>query len=204
MDRPGKIVCIGRNYREHAKEMGNEVPAEPLLFLKPPSCVIPSGATIELPAQAGRVDFEGEVGIVIGARLRKATNEESAAAVRGIVAANDVSAREWQKNDGQWARAKGSDTFLPLGAESRRPRDLASLIVVTRLNGEEKQRGSTAELAFPIPVLLSYISRYITLEPGDVVLTGTPSGVGPLKAGDVVEVEIVGHSTVRNPVAALN
>jgi 2-keto-4-pentenoate hydratase/2-oxohepta-3-ene-1,7-dioic acid hydratase in catechol pathway len=203
MHRPGKIVCVGRNYREHAKEMGNEVPAEPLLFLKPPSCVIASGAAIELPALAGRVDFEGEVGIVIGARLRKATSETSAAAVRGIVAANDVSAREWQKNDGQWARAKGSDTFLPLGEESRRSRDLGALTVITRLNGEEKQRGSTAELAFPIPVLLSYISRYITLEPGDVVLTGTPSGVGPLKAGDVVEVEIVGHSTVRNPVVAL-
>lgn len=203
MNRPGKIVCVGRNYREHAREMGNEVPAEPLLFLKPPSCVIASGAAIELPAHAGRVDFEGEVGIVIGVRLRKATSEASAAAVRGIVAANDVSAREWQKNDGQWARAKGSDTFLPLGEESRRPCDLAALTVITRLNGEEKQRGSTAELAFPIPVLLSYISRYITLEPGDVVLTGTPSGVGPLKAGDVVEVEIVGHSTVRNPVVAL-
>jgi 2-keto-4-pentenoate hydratase/2-oxohepta-3-ene-1,7-dioic acid hydratase in catechol pathway len=203
MDRPGKIVCVGRNYLEHAKELGNEVPAEPLLFLKPPSSVIASGAAIELPAQAGRVDFEGEVGIVIGARIRRATNDESAAAVRGIVAANDVSAREWQKNDGQWARAKGCDTFLPLGEESRRTRDLASLTVVTRLNGEEKQRGSTAELAFPIPVLLSYISRYITLEPGDVVLTGTPSGVGPLNAGDVVEVEIVGHSMVRNSVVAL-
>lgn len=203
MNRPEKIVCVGRNYRAHAREMGNEVPAEPLLFLKPPSCVIASGAAIELPAHAGRVDFEGEVGIVIGVRLRKATSEASAAAVRGIVAANDVSARDWQKNDGQWARAKGSDTFLPLGEESRRPCDLAALTVITRLNGEEKQRGSTAELAFPIPVLLSYISRYITLEPGDVVLTGTPSGVGPLKAGDVVEVEIVGHSTVRNPVVAL-
>jgi 2-keto-4-pentenoate hydratase/2-oxohepta-3-ene-1,7-dioic acid hydratase in catechol pathway len=204
MDRPGKIVCVGRNYREHAKEMGNEVPAEPLLFLKPPSCVIASGATVELPSGAGRVDFEGEVGIVIGARLSKATPEASAAAVRGVVAANDVSAREWQKNDGQWARAKGSDTFLPLGEESRRPRDLAALTVVTRLNGVEKQRASTAELVFPIPVLIAYISRYITLEPGDVVLTGTPSGVGPLQAGDVVEVEIVGHSTVRNPVAALS
>src|SRR5450759_3308346 len=203
MERPGKIVCVGRNYREHAKELGNEVPAEPLLFFKPPSCVIANGAPIELPADAGRVDFEGEVAVVIGAKLTKASEAQCAAAVRGIVAANDVSAREWQKNDGQWARAKGSDTFLPLGEESRRQRDIAALTVITRLNGEEKQRGSTAELAFPIPVLLSYISRYITLEPGDVVLTGTPSGVGPLKAGDVVEVEIVGHSTVRNPVVAL-
>ena len=202
MERPGKIVCVGRNYREHAKEMGNDVPAEPLLFLKPPSCVIASGAPIELPAAAGRVDYEGEVGIVIGARLRKATPEASAAAVRGIVAANDVSARDWQKNDGQWARAKGSDTFLPLGNESRSPRDLAALTVVTRLNGDERQRASTAELVFPIPVLLAYISRFITLEPGDLVLTGTPSGVGPLNAGDVVEVEIAGHSMVRSPVTA--
>jgi len=202
MERPGKIVCVGRNYREHAKEMGNEVPAEPLLFLKPPSCVTATGASIELPPGAGRVDFEGEVGIVIGARLRKATAEQSAAAVRGVVAANDVSAREWQKNDGQWARAKGSDTFLPLGEESRGPHDLGALTLVTRLNGVEKQRGSTSELVFPIPVLLSYISRFITLEPGDVVLTGTPSGVGALKAGDVVEVEVVGHSTVRSPVVA--
>jgi 2-keto-4-pentenoate hydratase/2-oxohepta-3-ene-1,7-dioic acid hydratase in catechol pathway len=202
MQRPGKIVCVGRNYREHAKEMGNEVPAEPLLFLKPPSSVITAGESIELPSGAGRVDFEGEVGIVIGARLCKATPDTCAAAVRGLVAANDVSAREWQKNDGQWARAKGADTFLPLGEESRQERDLAALTVVTRVNGKERQRASTAELVFPIPVLLSYMSQYITLEPGDLVLTGTPSGVGPLAAGDVVEVEIVGHSSVRNPVTA--
>lgn len=202
MDRPGKIVCVGRNYREHAKEMGNEVPVEPLLFLKPASSVIAAGVPIEIPQDAGRVDFEGEVGIVIGALLRKATPAACEAGVRGIVAANDVSARDWQKNDGQWARAKGCDTFLPLGTESRKPRDLGALTVVTRLNGEERQRGSTAELAFPIPTLLAHISRYISLEPGDIVLTGTPSGVGPLKAGDVVEVEIVGHSIVRSPVTA--
>jgi 2-keto-4-pentenoate hydratase/2-oxohepta-3-ene-1,7-dioic acid hydratase in catechol pathway len=204
MDRPGKIICVGRNYREHAKEMGNEVPTEPLLFLKPPSCVIPSGAAIELPADAGRVDFEGEVGVVIGAPLTKATDAQCAAAVRGIVAANDVSARVWQKNDGQWARAKGADTFLPLGEESRKSRDLAALTVVTRVNGVERQRASTAELVFPIPALLAYISRYISMYPGDLVLTGTPAGVGPLAANDVVEVEIVGHSLVRSPVVALS
>jgi 2-keto-4-pentenoate hydratase/2-oxohepta-3-ene-1,7-dioic acid hydratase in catechol pathway len=202
MERPGKIVCVGRNYREHAREMGNDVPAEPLLFLKPPSSVIASGVAIELPPDAGRVDFEGEVGIVIGATLRRATPEACALGVRGIVAANDVSARDWQKNDGQWARAKGSDTFLPLGEESRSPFDLGSLTVVTRHNGVERQRASTAELAFPIPVLLSYITRYITLEPGDLVLTGTPAGVAPLVPGDVVEVEVVGHSKVVSPVAA--
>ena len=202
MIRPGKIVCVGRNYREHAKEMGNEVPAQPLLFLKPPSSVVASGEAIALPAEAGRVDFEGEVGIVVGARLRKASADACAAAIRGIVAANDVSAREWQKHDDQWARAKGTDTFLPLGDESRKPRDLAALTLVTRVNGEERQRGNTADLVFPIPVLLAYITRYMTLEPGDLVLTGTPAGVGPLKAGDTVEVEIVGHSTVRSPVVA--
>jgi 2-keto-4-pentenoate hydratase/2-oxohepta-3-ene-1,7-dioic acid hydratase in catechol pathway len=203
MMRPGKIVCVGRNYRAHAEEMGNEVPVEPLLFLKPPSCVIASGESIELPAGAGRVDFEGEVGIVVGSRLRKATPEACAAAVRGITAANDVSAREWQRNDGQWARAKGSDTFLPLGEESSAPDDLTTLTIVTRVNGQERQRASTAELVFPIPVLLAYISRHMTLEPGDLVLTGTPSGVGPLAAGDVVEIEVAGLSAVRNPVTAV-
>ncbi len=203
MERPGQIVCVGRNYREHAKEMGNDVPTEPLLFLKPRSCVVGAGAAIELPVGAGRVDFEGEVGIVIGSQLRKATAAACAAAVRGIVAANDVSAREWQKNDGQWARAKGSDTFLPLGDESDAPRDLSALTVVTRLNGVEKQRASTSELVFPIPLLLEYITRFITLEAGDLVLTGTPAGVTALSHGDVVEVEIVGYSAVKNPVVAL-
>jgi 2-keto-4-pentenoate hydratase/2-oxohepta-3-ene-1,7-dioic acid hydratase in catechol pathway len=204
MERPGKVICVGRNYREHAKEMGNDVPVEPLLFFKPPSCVIANGASIELPADAGRVDFEGEVAVVIGAKLAKASETQCAAAVRGILAANDVSAREWQKNDGQWARAKGADTFLPLGEESRKPHDLAALTLVTRVNGVERQRASTAELVFPIPVLLAFISRYITLHPNDVVLTGTPAGVGPLAANDMVEVEIVGHSHVRSPVVALS
>jgi 2-keto-4-pentenoate hydratase/2-oxohepta-3-ene-1,7-dioic acid hydratase in catechol pathway len=203
MERPGKIVCVGRNYREHAKEMGNEVPAEPLLFFKPASCVITNGTAIEVPADAGRVDYEGEVGVVIGAKLAKASEAQCAAAVRGIVAANDISARDWQKTDGQWARAKGCDTFLPLGEESRRPHDLGALTLVTRVNGVERQRATTADLVFPIPVLLSFISRYITLQPNDVVLTGTPAGVGPLAANDVVEVEIVGHSQVRSPVVAL-
>jgi 2-keto-4-pentenoate hydratase/2-oxohepta-3-ene-1,7-dioic acid hydratase in catechol pathway len=203
MERPGKIVCVGRNYREHAKEMGNEVPAQPLLFFKPASCVIANGISIEIPADAGRVDFEGEVGVVIGAKLTKASEAQCAAAVRGIVAANDVSSRDWQKNDGQWSRAKGSDTFLPLGEESRKAHDLAALTLITRVNGVERQHASTADLVFPIPVLLSFISRYITLHPNDVVLTGTPGGVGPLAANDVVEVEIVGHSQVRSPVLVL-
>ena len=202
MNRPGKIVCVGRNYRDHAKELGNEVPVEPLLFFKPPTSVIAGGAAIELPRGAGRVDFEGEVGIVVGERLRRASEQVCEAAVRGIIAANDVSSRDWQKNDDQWARAKGCDTFLPLGEESRKPRDLRDLTVVTRLNGEEKQHANTSQLAFSIPFLLSHISRYMTLEPGDLVLTGTPAGVAPLSPGDVVEVEIVGHSVVRNSVVA--
>ena len=203
MKTPGKIVCVGRNYLEHAKEMGNDVPKEPLLFLKPPTTVIASGEAIELPADAGRIDFEGEIGVVIGSRLRKATAAECAAGVRGVVAANDVSAREWQKEDGQWARAKGCDTFLPLGEESNKPFDLANLTVVTRHKGVEKQRGHSADMAFSIPVLLEYITRYITLEPGDLVLTGTPAGVAQIFQGDMVEVEILGHSIVRSTVTAL-
>ena len=204
MERPGKIVCVGRNYAEHAKELGNEVPAKPMLFFKPPSCVIASGANIELPADSTTVHFEGEVGVVIGAKLTKASEAQCAAAVRGIIAANDVSERDWQKGDGQWARAKGADTFLPLGEESRKPHDLGALTVVTRVNGVERQRATTAELVFSIPVLLSYISKYITLLPNDLVLTGTPAGVGPIVANDVVEVEIVGHSIVRSPVVKLS
>ncbi|MCC7194752.1 MAG: fumarylacetoacetate hydrolase family protein [Gemmatimonadaceae bacterium] len=202
MQRPGKIVCVGRNYRAHAKEMGNDVPAEPLLFLKPPSSVIGGGEAIMLPADAGRVDFEGEIGVVVGAILRRATEEEASRAIRGIVAANDVSARDWQKKDGQWARAKGSDTFLPLGLEAPVPRDHSTLEVVTRHNGVERQRASASEMVFPIPFLLSYVSRYITLEPGDVLLTGTPAGVAQLAPGDTVEVEVVGLSRVSNPVMA--
>ncbi|MDQ8155215.1 MAG: fumarylacetoacetate hydrolase family protein [Gemmatimonadota bacterium] len=202
MHRPGKIVCVGRNYREHAKELGNEVPAAPLLFLKPPSAVIATGAAVVMPAVSQRVDFEGEVGIVIGAPLRLATPAQCAAGIRGVVALNDVTARDLQKSDGQWTRGKGFDTFCPIGPEWAGVPALDAITVVTRVNGEEKQRGSTADLVFPIPDLLSYISQIMTLEPGDVVATGTPAGVGPLQSGDVVEVELIGYSTVRNPVEA--
>lgn len=202
MNRPGKIVCVGRNYREHAKELGNEVPAAPLLFLKPPSAVIASGAAIEMPAVSQRVDFEGEVGLVIGATLKRATPEQCAAGIRGIAALNDVTARDLQKADVQFTRGKGFDTFCPIGPEWAGVPPLDDITVVTRVNGEEKQRGNTSELVFSIPTLLSYISHVMTLEPGDVVATGTPAGVGPLKAGDIVEVELVGYSLVRNPVEA--
>ncbi|MEK7239214.1 MAG: fumarylacetoacetate hydrolase family protein [Gemmatimonadota bacterium] len=202
MSRPGKIVCVGRNYREHAKELGNDVPSAPLLFLKPPSAVIAALAPIVLPAASQRVDFEGEVGIVIGATLLRATSAQCVAGIRGVAALNDVTARDLQKSDGQWTRAKGFDTFCPIGPEWAGVPPLDAITVVTRVNGEEKQRGHTGDLVFAIPDLLSYISHVMTLEPGDVVATGTPAGVGPLHAGDVVEVELVGYSTVSNPVEA--
>ena len=191
---------MGRNYVAHAKELGNEMPTEPLLFLKPPSSVIASGEPIRLPAASAQVEFEGEIGVFIGKPLRDATEAEALAAIRGIAAANDVTARDLQKRDNQWTRAKGFDTFCPVGEEAPAPADLAALEVVTRVNGQERQRGQVAQMAFSIPVLLSYISHIMTLEPGDLVLTGTPAGVGKLVAGDVVEVEIVGVSRVHNPV----
>jgi 2-keto-4-pentenoate hydratase/2-oxohepta-3-ene-1,7-dioic acid hydratase in catechol pathway len=199
---PGKIVCVGRNYVAHARELGNEVPERPLLFLKPPSAVSGPGDPIELPAESAQVEFEGEIGVVVGRRLRRASRDEARGAVRGVVALNDVTARDLQRTDGQWTRAKGFDTFCPIGPEAAAPDDLAALAVVTRVNGAERQRGSAAEMAFDIPALLAYISGVMTLEPGDVVATGTPAGVGPLAAGDVVEVEVVGYSAVRNPVVA--
>lgn len=200
--RPGKIVCIGRNYREHAKELGNEVPAEPLFFLKPPSSVISDGDAILLPAQSERVEFEGEIGIVIGETLTKANEAEARNAVAGIVALNDVTARDLQKKDSQWTRAKGFDTFCPIGEMSTAFGDLAALTVITRVNGEEKQRARADEMVFSIPFLLSYVSHVMTLEPGDVVATGTPAGVAPLNDGDVVEIEVEGLSKVSNSVSA--
>jgi 2-keto-4-pentenoate hydratase/2-oxohepta-3-ene-1,7-dioic acid hydratase in catechol pathway len=203
--RPSKIVCVGRNYLEHARELGNDVPSEPLIFLKPPSSVIDGGESIILPPQSQQVDYEGEIGLVVGHRLRHASEEEATEAIAAIVAVNDVTARDLQRRDGQWTRAKGFDTFCPVG----RPRigrvtadDLAVLEVVTRVNGEVKQRGRSAEMAFPIPMLVSYISQIMTLEPGDLIATGTPAGIGKLEAGDIVEVEVVGVSMVTNPVAA--
>ena len=200
MTRPGKIVCVGRNYVDHAKELGNEVPKQPLLFLKPPSSVIAAGAPIVLPPASRQVEFEGEIGVVIGRTLRHASESEALAAVRGIVALNDVTARDLQKSDGQWTRAKGFDSFCPIGSEGRTPDDLASLTVVTRVNCVELQRGRASDMVFSVPTLLAYISGVMTLEPGDVVATGTPAGVGPLADGDTVEVEVVGVSRVGNPV----
>lgn len=198
--RPGKIVCIGRNYREHARELGNEVPTEPLFFLKPSSSIIGDGDAIVLPEQSERVEFEGEIGVVIGSPLTRASEEEAERGVSGVLAINDVTARDLQRKDSQWTRAKGFDTFCPLGPVASVPDDLMTLTVVTRVNGVERQRASSAEMVFSIGKLLSYVSHIMTLEPGDIVATGTPSGVGPLAAGDVVEVEIEGVSKVSNPV----
>ena len=201
MKRPGKIVCVGRNYLAHAQELGNAMPKEPLLFLKPPSSVIANGGTILLPPQSQQVEYEGEIGIVIGRVLHHAKESEVESAISGIVAVNDVTARDLQNKDGQWTRAKGFDTFCALGEPSAPPADLSQIEVVTRVNGGERQRARAAEMAFAIPVLLAYISGVMTLEPGDVVATGTPEGVGPLAPGDTVEVTITGLSVVKNPVA---
>lgn len=201
---PGKIVCVGRNYAAHARELGNPMPERPLLFLKPPSAVIHHDEAIRLPAFSQQVEHEGEIGIVVGHRLRQATEQEARDAVRAITCVNDVTARDLQKTDGQWTRAKGFDTFCPVGTPTpvRPDADLAALEVVCRVNGAVRQHGQARDMAFPIPFLLSYISHIMTLEPGDLVATGTPEGVGPLRAGDVVEVEIPGVDLLRNPVVA--
>lgn len=199
-ERPGKIVCAGRNYRDHAKELGNDVPKEPLLFLKPPSSVIGDGESIVRPPQSRQIDFEGEIGVVIGERLSWVDEATAARAIRGVCAVNDITARDLQKTDGQWTRAKGFDTFCALGSEVVLEGDITNVTVVTRVNGVERQRGSASEMVFSVPAVISYISTVMTLEPGDVVATGTPAGVGPLADGDVVEVELLGLSRVRNPV----
>jgi 2-keto-4-pentenoate hydratase/2-oxohepta-3-ene-1,7-dioic acid hydratase in catechol pathway len=202
MNRPSKIVCVGRNYVDHAKELGNDVPKEPLLFLKPASAIIKSGDVIRLPKQSQQVEYEGEIGLIVNRRLSKAKEIEATGAVGHIVAVNDVTARDLQKSDSQWTRAKGYETFCPVGEPVTTPIPLKELTVVTRVNGKEKQRGTGAQMVFPIPHLLSYISQVMTLEPGDLVLTGTPAGVGKLSPGDEVEVEIVGVSKVTNRVEA--
>jgi 2-keto-4-pentenoate hydratase/2-oxohepta-3-ene-1,7-dioic acid hydratase in catechol pathway len=198
----GKIIGVGRNYRAHAAELGNEVPTEPLIFLKPPSAVIADGEAIVLPRRSERVEFEGEIGVVIGARVRNVREADAAGVIRGIVAVNDVTARDLQKSDGQWTRAKGFDTFCPIGPLAPYSGDLAALTVVTRVNGVERQRARSELMVFAIPTLIAFISSVMTLEPGDVIATGTPEGVAPLKPDDVVEVDIVGISRVRNPVTA--
>ena len=204
MSLPSKIICVGRNYLEHARELGNEVPKSPLIFMKPPSSVIRSGDEIHLPSASSRVEYEGEIGVVIGRRLHGATRESASEAIGAIVALNDVTARDLQRTDGQWTRAKGFDTFCPIGESNSSFGHLADLEVITRVNGVEKQRAHARDMVFDIPTILVYISEVMTLEPGDIVATGTPAGVGPLHDGDVVEVEIAGVSRVQNKVKGAN
>lgn len=200
LETPSKIVCVGRNYAAHAKELGNDVPAEPLIFLKPPSSLVADGASIRLPRVSKQVEYEGEIGVVIGDKLRRADAEQARRAIAGIVAANDVTARDLQRSDGQWTRAKGFDTFCAVGDLGPVPADFASLSVVTRVNGNVRQQGRASDMVFNIPALVAYISGVMTLEKNDLILTGTPGGVGTLAPGDVVEVEIAGVSRVSNPV----
>ena len=198
--QPTKIVCVGRNYAAHARELGNEVPKQPLLFFKPPSSLIGNGDAIVLPAASQQVEYESEIGVVIGKRARKVRAQDAAMFIKGYTCANDVSARDLQKTDGQWGRAKGFDTFCAVGPLVAEGLDWSTLEVIGRLNGTERQRGRTSEMVFTIPVLIEYISHVMTLEPGDLILTGTPEGVGKLSAGDVVEVEIPGIGILRNTV----
>ncbi len=200
LPRPSKILCVGRNYLAHAKELGNAVPERPLLFLKPPSALIQDGEAIELPPDSERVEHEGEIAVIVGRRAREVSEADALDYVAGFAPLNDVTARDLQRIDDQWARAKGFDTFCPLGVATPAEGDWRELEVVTRVNGEERQRGRASEMAFSIPFLIAYASRIMTLEAGDVIATGTPEGVGPLRAGDVVEVELVGRAKVRNPV----
>jgi 2-keto-4-pentenoate hydratase/2-oxohepta-3-ene-1,7-dioic acid hydratase in catechol pathway len=202
--RPGKIIGIGRNYRDHAAELGNTVPAKPLLFLKPATAVIADGAAIVLPPESQQVDFEGEIGVVIGRPLRRATDGDARAGIAGITCVNDVTARDLQRTEEQWTRAKGFDTFCPVGprvvpVDARR---FDELEVFCRVNGTQRQHGRAPDMVFSIVALVAFVSHVMTLEPGDLIATGTPAGVGPLAPGDVVEVEIPGVGVLRNPVVS--
>jgi 2-keto-4-pentenoate hydratase/2-oxohepta-3-ene-1,7-dioic acid hydratase in catechol pathway len=202
---PSKIACVGRNYREHASELGNEVPKEPLLFFKPPSSIIAAGQAIELPPSTltQRVDYEGELGVIIGKRCRKLKAGEGIwEYIRGFTCVNDVTARDLQKKDGQFTRAKGFDTFCPVGpvVVTTDDFDFANAEVSTYLNGERKQHGRTSEFIFTLEAVIRYIAEVMTLEPGDLISTGTPAGVAPMKAGDRVEVRVKGIGSLSNPV----
>jgi 2-keto-4-pentenoate hydratase/2-oxohepta-3-ene-1,7-dioic acid hydratase in catechol pathway len=199
---PSKIVCVGRNYREHAKELGNEVPAEILIFLKPPSSLLAPEGKIILPKLSKRVDYEGELAVVIGQKCRNVTENEALSFVRGYTCANDVTARDLQKSDGQWTRGKGFDTFCPVGPVVSDEVTPEALSLETRVNGEVRQKGNTRDFIFPLREVIRYISSVMTLFPGDLILTGTPAGVGPLKEEDRVEVNIAGLGTLTNFVVA--
>lgn len=201
---PSKILCVGRNYRDHAKEMGNDIPVEPLLFFKPPSSLLAPGGQVLLPRQSDRVDFEGELALVIGSRIRHYDPANDwRALIRGCTLADDISARDLQKKDGQWTRAKGFDTFCPVGPVVSDELHPEAVLLETRINGELRQSGDTRDFIFSIPQLLAFITAAITLEPGDLLLTGTPAGVGPLKKGDAVEIAVAGLGKLTHSVTAL-
>lgn len=201
---PSKIVCVGRNYAEHAKELDHAIPSEPLIFLKPPSSLIGSGGTIVLPKSSERVDYEGELGVVIGKRARNVKAADALSYILGYTCVNDVSARDFQRKDGQWTRAKGFDTFCPVGPciVPREELDLKSLHVRTFLNGDKKQDSSVTQMLFDVNVIIEYVSAFMALEPGDLIATGTPSGVGPLHPGSKIRIEIEGIGALENTVAA--
>jgi 2-keto-4-pentenoate hydratase/2-oxohepta-3-ene-1,7-dioic acid hydratase in catechol pathway len=198
--KPSKIIGIGRNYVEHARELGNEMPAVPLVFFKPPSSLIGPGDPIVLPGLCQRVEFEGEIGVVIGRRLRNADPSAAERGIGGYVCVNDVTCRDLQKVDGQWGRAKGFDTFCPAGPRVATGLDWRNLELLCRVNGVERQRAKATDMHFSIPELVSFLSGVMTLEPGDLIATGTPAGTGPLQDGDTVEVEISGVGILSNPV----
>ena len=199
---PSKIVCVGRNYREHAKELGHEVPVELLIFLKPPSTVIGPNEQIKRPPDSQRVDHEGELGVIIGKPCRHLREDVDVREyIRGYTCVNDVTARDLQQKDNQWTRAKGFDTFCPVGPVVNDELDPWSGVTVeTRVNGDVRQQGNTRDFIFPLDAIIRYISRVMTLYPGDLIATGTPAGVGPVNAGDVIEVSVEGVGTLRNPV----
>jgi 2-keto-4-pentenoate hydratase/2-oxohepta-3-ene-1,7-dioic acid hydratase in catechol pathway len=200
--QPSKIICIGRNYAEHAKEHEVEVPKVPLLFMKPPSSILDPGGTVILPPQSQQVEHEAELVVVIGKRGRHVTAEEAGQYVFGYTVGNDVTARDLQKSDGQWTRAKGFDTFCPFGPWIDTEFDPADAVITCRVSGQPRQMASTRDMVFNVSTLIAFISSVMTLEPGDLIFTGTPAGVGPLKPGDVVDVEIEGLGKLSNPVAA--
>lgn len=201
---PAKVLCVGRNYKAHASELGNEVPPEPLLFLKPSSSILDPDGAIELPPTsiAERVDHEAEVGVIIGKRARRVTREEAAAHIFGFTLVGDITARDLQKKDGQWTRAKGMDTFCPVGPVVVTGLEAQALTITCRVNGQQRQHGTTADMIVPIAELIAYASRVMTLDVGDLLVTGTPSGVGPLAAGDALEIAVPEIGTLRVSVIA--
>lgn len=199
---PSKVICIGKNYAEHVQEMGGEAPANPVMFLKPSTSVIGPNAPIKLPPDSSRVDFEGELAVVIGQPCRDVPAARASGVILGYTVANDVTARDHQKADGQWTRGKGHDTFCPLGPWIETAVDPADLAISTSLNGETKQDSRTSLLLHDVPALVEWVSRVMTLLPGDVILTGTPAGVGPMTAGQTVSVTVGGIGTLTNPVEA--